>query len=54
MKFHEVNGTPNFAKMGGNPSTIFMLACAKAAAETVGLPLYRYLGGVHNVVLLKQ
>jgi len=48
MKLREIDGTPNFAKTGANLSTVLSIACAKAAAETVGLPLYRYLGGVHN------
>ena len=48
MKLHEIDGTPNFARMGANLSTVLSIACAKAAAKTVGLPLYRYIGGTHN------
>ncbi len=48
MKLREIDGTPNFANMGANLPQCFPIACARAAAETVGLPLYRYLGGTHN------
>lgn len=48
MKLREIDGTPNFARMGSNLSTVLSIACARAAAETVGLPLYRYLGGANN------
>ncbi len=42
----EIDGTPNKAKMGANATLGVSLACAKAVAETLSLPLYRYLGGV--------
>ena len=41
----ELDGTPNKAKLGANAILGVSLAVAKAAAETAGLPLYRYLGG---------
>jgi enolase len=41
----ELDGTPNKAKLGANAVLGVSLAVAKAAAETAGLPLYRYLGG---------
>ena len=41
----EVDGTDNFSKIGGNTATVISIAVAKAAASTLGLPLYRYLGG---------
>lgn len=41
----ELDGTPNKGRLGANALLAVSLACARAAAETVGLPLYRYLGG---------
>lgn len=41
----ELDGTPNKAKLGANAILAVSLANAKAAAQSVGLPLYRYLGG---------
>lgn len=41
----EIDGTPNKAKLGANAILAVSLATAKAAAQSVGLPLYRYLGG---------
>ena len=39
------DGTPNKAKLGANALLGVSLAAARAAAEDVGLPLFRYLGG---------
>jgi enolase len=41
----EADGTPNKSKLGANAILAVSLAVARAAAEEVGLPLYRYLGG---------
>ncbi|MGH2491564.1 MAG: phosphopyruvate hydratase [Candidatus Limnocylindria bacterium] len=41
----ELDGTPNKSKLGANATLGVSLACARAAANAVGLPLYRYLGG---------
>jgi enolase len=41
----DADGTPNKAKLGANALLAVSLAVARAAAEDVGLPLYRYLGG---------
>ncbi len=41
----ELDGTPNKSKLGANALLGVSLAVAHAAAESVGLPLYRYLGG---------
>jgi enolase len=46
-----LDGTPNKGKLGANAILAVSLACAKAAAAALGLPLYRYLGGVHAHVL---
>jgi len=40
----EIDGTANFRRIGANTSTAISIAVAKAAADTLGLPLYRYLG----------
>jgi enolase len=47
----EADGTPNKAKMGANAILGVSLAVARAAADAVGLPLWRYLGGVQAHVL---
>jgi len=41
----ELDGTPNKARLGANAILGVSLAVAKAAAEGVGLPLFRYIGG---------
>ncbi|HET8567494.1 MAG TPA: phosphopyruvate hydratase [Candidatus Limnocylindria bacterium] len=41
----ELDGTENKSKLGANAILGVSLACARAAATAVGLPLYRYLGG---------
>ncbi|MCC5824093.1 MAG: phosphopyruvate hydratase [Phycisphaerales bacterium] len=41
----EIDGTPNKGELGANAVLGVSMAVAKAAAETAGLPLYRYLGG---------
>ena len=46
-----LDGTPNKSKLGANAILGASLAVAKAAANSLGLPLYRYLGGVHAHVL---
>ena len=47
----ELDGTPNKARLGANAILGVSLAVAKAAAESAGLPLYRYVGGVSARVL---
>lgn len=47
----DLDGTPNKAKLGANAILGVSIACAKAAAEELGLPLYRYIGGVSSNVL---
>jgi enolase len=42
----ELDGTPNKAKLGANAILGVSLAVAKAAANELNLPLYRYIGGV--------
>jgi enolase len=43
----QIDGTPNKGNLGANAILGASLAVAKAAADSLGLPLYRYLGGVH-------
>ncbi|HOG58717.1 MAG TPA: phosphopyruvate hydratase [Anaerolineaceae bacterium] len=47
----ELDGTPNKSALGANAILGTSLAVAKAAASSLGLPLYRYLGGVYAHVL---
>jgi len=46
-----LDGTKNKEKMGANAILGVSLACAKAAAENLGLSLYQYIGGVNAKVL---
>ena len=43
----ELDGTPNKTRLGANAILGASLACAKAAAESVGVSLYNYIGGVN-------
>jgi len=47
----DLDGTPNKGKLGANAILGVSLAVAHAAAASVGLPLYRYLGGTNAKVL---
>ena len=47
----ELDGTPNKQKLGANAILGVSLAVAKAAANSLGLPLYRYLGGVEARII---
>jgi enolase len=51
MKMLELDGTENKSKLGANAILGTSLAAAKAAANSMGLPLYRYIGGVYAHVL---
>lgn len=44
----DLDGTPNKSKLGANAILGVSLAVARAAADTLGLPLYRYIGGTHT------
>jgi enolase len=46
-----LDGTPNKSKLGANAILGVSLAAAKAAANALGLPLYRYVGGVYAHLL---
>jgi len=48
---NQLDGTPNKANLGANAILGASLAVAKAAAESSGLPLYRYVGGPNAYLL---
>lgn len=51
MEMLTLDGTPNKSKFGANAILGVSLAVAKAASASLGLPLYRYIGGVNSHVL---
>ena len=51
MQMLELDGTANKSKLGANAILGTSLAVAKAAAISLGLPLYRYIGGVYAHIL---
>lgn len=51
QKLIELDGTPNKGSLGANAILGVSLAVAKAAAEELGLPLYRYIGGANPYVM---
>ena len=50
-KMLALDGTPTKSKLGANAILGVSLAVAKAAAESLGLPLYRYIGGANTYTL---
>ncbi len=46
-----LDGTPNKAKLGANAILGVSMAVARAAADSLGIPLYHYLGGAHTMQL---
>ncbi|HXB42281.1 MAG TPA: phosphopyruvate hydratase [Bacteroidia bacterium] len=50
-KMQEIDGTENKSRLGANAILGISLACAKAAAEALSQPLYRYIGGVNANLL---
>jgi enolase len=46
-----LDGTPNKSKLGANATLAVSMATARAAAELLGMPLYRYLGGTNTKLL---
>ncbi|MEG1460505.1 MAG: phosphopyruvate hydratase, partial [Oscillospiraceae bacterium] len=47
----EIDGTPNKTRLGANAILGVSLACAKAAAQSLGMSLYSYVGGVNAKTL---
>ena len=54
LKLNGLDGTENKAKLGGNAILGVSLATAKAAAQSCGLPLYRYLNAVSHILPVPQ
>ncbi len=50
-QLRNLDGTPNKRNLGANALLGVSLAAAKAAAASLGLPLYRYVGGTHAHIL---
>ena len=46
-----LDGTPNKSKLGANATLAVSMAAARAAADVLGMPLYRYLGGANTKLL---
>jgi enolase len=51
LELRALDGTPNKANLGANALLGVSLAAAKAAAASLGLPLYRYVGGTQSHIL---
>ncbi len=47
----QLDGTPNKGKLGANAILAVSMAASRAVAQTLEVPLYRYLGGVNSSVL---
>lgn len=47
----QLDGTENKGNLGANAMLGVSMACARAAAESLDMPLYRYLGGIHTRLL---
>ena len=47
----ELDGTDNYGKLGANAVLGVSMAVARAAAKSLGMPLYRYLGGANAMVI---
>ena len=46
-----LDGTPNKGRLGANAILAVSMACARAAAKELRIPLYRYIGGIHACTL---
>lgn len=47
----EIDGTNNYGNLGANAVLGVSMAVARAAAKSLGMPLYRYLGGANGMVI---
>ena len=47
----DLDGTENKSRLGANAMLGVSLACARAAAEYLGIPLYQYIGGINAKVM---
>jgi enolase len=46
-----IDGTENKGRLGANAILAVSMACARASAQALGVPLYRYIGGVNACIL---
>ncbi len=46
----DLDGTKNKKRLGANSILAVSLACAKAASNFLNIPLYKYIGGIHNIL----
>jgi len=51
LTMKELDGTDNYANLGANAVLGVSMAVARAAAQSLGMPLYRYLGGANGVTM---
>ena len=51
LAMKDLDGTDNYANLGANAVLGVSMAVARASAESLGMPLYRYLGGANAVVM---
>jgi len=51
LTMKEIDGTENYGNLGANAVLGVSMAVARAAAKSIGMPLYRYLGGANAVVM---
>ncbi len=51
LTMKEIDGTQNYGKLGANAVLGVSMAVARAAASSMKMPLYRYLGGANSVVM---
>ncbi len=51
LTMKELDGTDNYGNLGANAVLGVSMAVARAAAQSLGIPLYRYLGGANAVVM---
>ena len=46
----DLDGTNNKKRLGANSILAVSLACAKAASNSLNMPLYKYIGGIQNLI----
>ncbi|MGC8608907.1 MAG: phosphopyruvate hydratase, partial [Thermoplasmata archaeon] len=46
----DLDGSENFSNLGGNLATVISLSVAKAVSNAIGIPLYRYVGGLSESI----
>lgn len=51
MQMSDIDGTDDLSRIGGNLIVALSIANAKAAADVIGIPLYRYIGGMMSAEL---